>query len=114
MFSWYTYFLWAFIGAIVHIAYKCWRFYKINTSTLVGTLKIANRERNKIEIRSGIILILAITRAFIFFEINNQYGSLGNRLIGIVILFSFIPLIYYGTQALFGGINIGKDFADDL
>ena len=110
----YIFFISAILGVGIRIVYKCFRFREINKSTLVGSLKIAGREQNKIAIRSGIITLLVIIRAYIFFELNNQYGSLGNRIVGVVILFGFIPLAYYSVQALFGKIHLAKDVVDSL
>ena len=88
----YIFFISAILGVGIRVVYKCFQFRRINKSTLVGSLKIAGREQNKIAIRSGIITLLVIIRAYIFFELNNQYGSLGNRIVAVVILFGFIPI----------------------
>ncbi len=110
----YSFFIFAILGVGIRIVYKYFQFQRINNSTLVGSLKIARRKQNKIAIRSSIITFLVIIRAYIFFEINNQYGSLGNRIVGFVILFGFIPLAYYSVQALFGTVHFAKDVVYSL
>lgn len=110
----YIFFISAVVGICIRVIYKSIAFNKIINSSLVDSKKIVERERYKVGISTAIVILLVIIRAYIFFELNNQYGSLGNRLVGIVILCGFIPLIYYGVHVLFGTIHIGKDIAVDL
>ena len=94
----YIFFISAVVGICIRVIYKSIAFNKIINSSLVDSKKIVERERYKVGISTAIVILLVIIRAYIFFELNNQYGSLGNRLVGIVILCGFIPLIYYGVH----------------
>lgn len=114
MFILYSLFIGWILGIFFYLFVKYRRFKQLNNSNLVGSKKIAERAHYKKKVRSALIMLLAVIRGYIFFEVNNQLGTIGNRVIAIFILFLFIPIIYYGVQALLGDIYTTTDVVNKI